>query len=426
MSLARREFLTRLVAGTALGSLAPGWSALAAGASPTAASRDGQAPRDARDTVLVVLELPGGNDGLNTVVPYEDDAYGRNRTTLRLKPSEVLKIDGQLGWHPCMSGFANLLREGRLAVIQGVGYPRPSGDHEASMRIWQTADPAGYAGAQTGWIGRAIDHAYTADDARSPALYLGETRLPFAFHARRAIVPGVSNLESLRLHDMPGAEAGRARQWMERASAEPRPQEPELLAFLRRSTTAACAASRRIEAVIQSPPASKAEYPRFQLANALRTVAQLIRGDRSIRLYFLEHGGGDIGGYDTHAGQRDNHAALVHQLSESVAAFAADLVADKTLDRVLLMTFSEFGRTVQENGRRGTDHGSAAPMFLVGSWVRGGLIGAHPNLTDLENGGQKFHTDFRRVYATVLDRWLGIDSQAVLGEKFAPVDVVQM
>ncbi len=141
--------------------------------------------------------------------------------------------------------------------------------------------------------------------------------------------------------------------------------------------------------------------------------------------YYVELAGGEIGGFDTHGGQADNHAALLHQFSEAVAAFMDDLKRDKLVDRVLLLTFSEFGRTVQENGRRGTDHGSAAPMFLVGGRVKGGLIGADPNLTDLENGGQKHHTDFRRVYATVLERWLGFDSQAVLGGRFEPVDVVR-
>ena len=135
-------------------------------------------------------------------------------------------------------------------------------------------------------------------------------------------------------------------------------------------------------------------------------------------------GGNEPGGFDTHANQRDNHGALLRQLSESVAAFVDDLKRDRLLDRVLLMTFSEFGRTVKENGRRGTDHGSAAPLFLAGGRVKGGLVGEHPNLTDLENGGQKFHTDFRRVYATALQRWLGFDSASVLGREFQPLDVL--
>jgi uncharacterized protein (DUF1501 family) len=136
-------------------------------------------------------------------------------------------------------------------------------------------------------------------------------------------------------------------------------------------------------------------------------------------------GGGGIGGFDNHANQLGNHCALLGQLAEAVSAFAHDLQRDKLLDRVLLMTFSEFGRTVKENGRRGTGHGAAAPVFLVGGKVKGGRVGPYPSLTDLDNGGLKFHTDFRQVYATVLDRWLGFDSQAVLGSRFEPLDVLK-
>ena len=168
-----------------------------------------------------------------------------------------------------------------------------------------------------------------------------------------------------------------------------------------------------------------ADYPPFGLARDLRTVAQLIRADIGIRIFFAELGGGGIGGFDNHANQLGNHCALLHQLAESVAAFIYDLQRDKQLDRVLLMTFSEFGRTVKENGRRGTDHGAAAPMFLAGGKVKGGLVGTHPSLTDLDKGALKMHTDFRRVYATVLDRWLGFESEAVLGGRFQPLDILK-
>jgi uncharacterized protein (DUF1501 family) len=198
------------------------------------------------------------------------------------------------------------------------------------------------------------------------------------------------------------------------------------LDFLSRSTLEAYAGSQRVEAVARAgTSAATAPYPPFQLAQMLKIVAQLIRAELGVRIYCTELGGNEPGGFDTHANQRDNHGALLRELSESVAAFVDDLERDKLLDRVLLMTFSEFGRTVKENGRRGTDHGSAAPLFLAGGKVKGGLIGAHPNLTDLENGGQKFHTDFRRVYATVLDRWLGFDSKSVLDEQFEPLDALR-
>ncbi|MCX7827030.1 MAG: DUF1501 domain-containing protein, partial [Verrucomicrobiae bacterium] len=171
-------------------------------------------------------------------------------------------------------------------------------------------------------------------------------------------------------------------------------------------------------------PTSK--YPPFQLAKTLQAIAQLIRADIGIRVFCAELGGGGIGGFDNHAGQAANHGALLRQLSESVAAFVDDLRRDKLLDRVLLMTFSEFGRTLAENGRRGTDHGAAQPIFLVGGRLKAGLIGAHPSLKPyaLDGGAPRVHTDFRRLYAAALDRWLGFDSRAILGQSFEPLDVL--
>jgi uncharacterized protein (DUF1501 family) len=198
-----------------------------------------------------------------------------------------------------------------------------------------------------------------------------------------------------------------------------------LLDFLRQCEMNAYDNSRRIEATAQTT-ASTAEYPPFGLAGHLRTVAQLIRADIGIRIFFVELGGGGIGGFDNHANQLGNHCALLYQLSESVAAFVHDLKRDKVLDRVLLMTFSEFGRTVKENGRRGTDHGAAAPVFLAGGKLKTGLVGSHPSLTDLDNGAAKFKIDFRRVYATVLDRWLGFESRTMLNRQFDPLDILHV
>jgi uncharacterized protein (DUF1501 family) len=167
------------------------------------------------------------------------------------------------------------------------------------------------------------------------------------------------------------------------------------------------------------------DYPNTPFGADLRIVAQLIEANVGLRIFSTDAGGGgDIGAFDNHAGQKDNHAALLRQLSQAVAAFVDDLNGRGLLDRVVLTTFSEFGRTIKENGRHGTDHGSAAPMLLVGGQVRPGLIGEHPSMTETENGGPKHHTDFRRVYAALLDDWLGIDSQLVLGEKFEPIKLL--
>jgi uncharacterized protein (DUF1501 family) len=410
-----------------LGSVAPDF--LIRSAIPAAARRND------RDTVLVVLQLTGGNDGLNTVVPYADDEYARNRTTLRLPASELHKIDSLLGFHPRMEAFLRLYKDGYLSIVQGVGCPNPDQDHDRAMRMWHTADPQ-QPGRQTGWLGRVVDRAWSLTEPDTRAIFVGLIDRPFALNAEDVIVPSVRSVESFREHvgwavpTIPrwysegSAGTAQGSQTRNTAFGVPHPTDNMLLQFMRRSTLDARAKSERIEAVVKEAGGST-DYPAFGLARDLRTVAQLIRADIGIRIFFTELGGGGIGGFDNHANQLGNHCALLHQLAESVAAFIYDLKRDKQLDRVLLMTFSEFGRTVKENGRRGTDHGAAAPLFLAGGRVKGGLMGPHPSLTDLDKGALKLHTDFRKVYATVLDRWLGFESEAVLGGRFESLDVLK-
>jgi uncharacterized protein (DUF1501 family) len=418
MSSSRREFLKSVVGTSALVSLAPlapsflMRTALAAPAN----NRD-------RDTVLVVLQLSGGNDGLNTVVPYADDAYGRGRRTLRLTAGEVHKIDSQLGFHPQLESLWKLYQEGHLSVVQGVGYADNDRSHEGAMRDWHTACP-GEAACQTGWVGRVIDAVTGPERVEPPGAFVGTIARPFAMNAERCVVPSIRAIEQwTRPEGVPPSRAaaseGKAAQSAQRPDAE---TGNPLLDYVSRSTAAAQAGTERVEQVLRQADAT-GQYPPMGLAASLKTVAQLIRADLGIRIFFTELGGGDIGGFDNHANQRDNHAALLAQLSESVTAFARDLQQAGRFDRVLLMTFSEFGRTLSENGRRGTGHGDAAPLFLVGGGVRGGLVGAHPSLTELDNDAPEFHTDFRRVYATVLEAWLGFDSSSVLPGTYEPLDV---
>ena len=372
-----------------------------------------------------MLQLGGGNDGLNTIVPFADNNYGRARRTLHLKPNELHKIDDQLGFHPAMQAAWQLYQEGLLGVVQGVGYPNPDQQHQRSMRIWQTAD-LDPAGCQTGWLGRGVERLHLRDETETPAVFVGHINQPFALNAEQAVIPTLHSLDDYTIQDVPVSGGGPAhRRQMAEAAELIRKGDNRLLDYVQRGVVNAYARSRQVELAAKASAAGD-DYPPFQLAAAFRTVAQLMRADLGIRVFYTELGGEEPGGFDNHANQRDNHASLLRQLSESLAAFVGDLRRDKLLDRVLLMTFSEFGRTVEENGRRGTDHGSAAPMFLVGGRVKGGLTGPHPSLTDLEKGGLKYHTDFRQVYATVLDRWLGIDSRAVLGGQFEPLDVLSV
>jgi uncharacterized protein (DUF1501 family) len=364
------------------------------------------------DNVLIVLQLSGGNDGLNTVVPYSDDAYARNRQTLRINAHEVHKLDAQLGFHPQMPEFKRLLDDGNLTIVQGVGYSGSDRNHDSALRDWHTAQP-GEIQCQTGWVGRFADAASQIDKTDVPGVLVSSIPKPFALNAERSVVPAIPTAEQWTRQ---GGSTGKE------ADGKAGSKANSLLELARSSTQAAGQLSQRVEAVLAKSHSS-AEYPRFTLAGQLKTVAQLIRANLGVRIYFTELGGGGIGGFDNHANQRDNHAALLRELSESIAALIDDLKKDGIHRRVVLMTFSEFGRTVSENGRRGTGHGAAAPVFLAGGGLRPGLFGDHPSLTDLDGDAPKHHTDFRQVYATMMDRWLGVDSQLVLGKKYTPLDV---
>ena len=399
----RRHFLRTLTGGSALLSLtpgAPGW--LVRAAAETRADRDG--------TVLVVLQLSGGNDGLNCVVPFTHDAYQRARPTLRLPAREVLRLTDELGLHPKLAGFKALYDAGHLAIVQGVGCPKLSREHDRAMRTWHVADPEP-DGRETGWVGRAADAwAARTGGIHTPALFVGGIARPFALNAARSILPVVRHAGEMRSRTEPPPPGER-----------PAPADRPLLAHVRRVAASARAQEARLRALAAEAGAGDRGYPDFALARDLRLVARLIRADLGTRIFYTELGGGGIGGFDNHANQKDNHAALLAQLAEAVAAFVRDLRRDGLLERVLLLTCSEFGRTLAENGRRGTGHGEAAPLFLTGGAVRGGLHGEHPSLTDLDNGALRHHVDFRRLYAGVLGDWLGLDAPALLAGDFPPL-----
>jgi len=412
--IARREFLSLSTKGSLLLSLAPGvpWLLL------RSTARGAEARR--RDRVLVVLQLSGGNDGLNSVVPFQDDAYARLRPTLRLKPGELHKLNPELGLHPRMSGFYRLFQEGRLAVVQGVGCPDQNRDHERAMRAWQTAVPEP-DGIDTGWLGRATDHLWKTSQPAPAGVYVGSITQPLAINAAKAIVPSIRGGREALLFGA-GADASRGVAG-EGSATLAKSEGSSLLRHIKLTMEQGRNANSRLEALSESVSA-RANYPEFGLAQDLRTIANLIRAEVGIRIFYVELGGGGIGGFDNHANQIGNHCALLEQLSESVVAFAADLSRDRLFDRVLLMTFSEFGRTAAENGRRGTDHGVAGPVFLAGGSLRGGIHGAHPSLTDLDAGALKHHTDFRSVYATLLQDWLQIPPEPILGSRFPRLQLV--
>ncbi len=357
-------------------------------------------------TILVVLEMAGGNDGLSTVVPHGDDEYYRLRRTTALKPGEVLPVGDGLGLHPRLVPLHRLWREGDLGIVLGVGYPQPNRSHFKSMDIWQAADPAGRR-VGTGWLGRALDHGGDALDAGPEgAVNVGE-ELPFALAARTNQAISFRRAEAYRW-------IGREKEQAAFEALNAATAGDHVLPWLHRKGADALASSVRVRrAVGRYRPG--AEYPRRgTLGRDLSLVAALIAGGLPTRIYTVK-----TGGFDTHTGQRARHDRLMEDLGAASAAFFDDLKAHGAADRVALVTFSEFGRRPKENGSGGTDHGTAGPCFVLGPGVTGGLYGRQPSLDHLDgNGDLVFTTDFRSLYATVLDRWLGVDPSPVLGKRY--------
>jgi uncharacterized protein (DUF1501 family) len=369
------------------------------------------------DRILVVVQLIGGNDGLNTVVPHGIDGYAKGRRVLRLPSGQVHKISKEIGLHPAMGGMAKLVEAGCLAVVQGVGYPNPDRSHFRSMEIWETARREEGAGAlETGWIGRTIDALPRSAGNDSPAFHVGGRGLPLALKARHSEAPSLESLEQYRLQLAGGAGDGRAmREALDQVARFDRPADDPLLGFMRRSTLTAYDSSRRLEEVAR-PTTGKSTYPNYGLARRLELIAQIVKAGFGARIFYTS-----LDGFDTHANQLGTHAALLSELSDSIAAFHRDLAASGQADRVALLTFSEFGRRVAENASGGTDHGAAAPVLIVGPVATAGLIGTHPSLDDLVDGDLKHHTDFRRVYSSLLDTWLGCPSTPIVGPGFDPL-----
>jgi uncharacterized protein (DUF1501 family) len=406
----RRDFLKSSVASSslvALGATVPGFIGRTAAAAPPS-NRPG-----ARDTVLVVIQLTGGNDGLNTVIPFRDEHYTQLRPTLHQPAAQIRRINNDIGLHPSLSGLADLLQQRALCVVQGVGYPNPNQSHFRSMDIWQSASTA--RNVNDGWIGRALR---SVPGASSFHLAGNNEAAPLALAGAPVRVPTISSLQDYQLQvaAVSGADARRQRQLIENA-ATPASDQASLLGFVHRTAANTYASSRRLQEVGRNYQ-PRVPYPNTELGNHLRLAAQLIDAGLGARLFYVA-----IDGFDTHAAQAQIHANLLTQLGGAISAFYRDLAARGHQDRILLMTFSEFGRRARENGSHGTDHGSAAPMFLVGGRVRAGLVGAHPSLTELDAGNLRHHTDFRQVYAAILDRWLGVPSRQVLGQEFRPADV---
>jgi len=402
----RREFL--LTAGKGIGLLAFSRFAPSFLVQSTLAA----APAPEKDrSVLVLVQLAGGNDGLNTLIPFEDADYYRLRPTLGLAKDKVLRVSDTLGLHPSCTAMHGLLQEGKLGIVQNVGYPNPNRSHFRSTEIWETASRSDEI-AETGWIGRYLDNACAGMPAGShdPVAVHISNGVPQSFlseheHPTFGLLPGAGNRR----------ENEETRKLLEQMVGQPSEgHESDNASFLKHTLMDALVTEQKVQRVLGDyRPGTGVNYPGNPFAASLRNVAALIAAGLPTRVYFVS-----LGGFDTHSNQVTQQANLLTQLSDGLAAFQKDLEAHQLGGQVLTMTFSEFGRRPSENESHGTDHGTAAPLFVMGSGIKGGLHGTAPSLKLARNQDLSFSTDFRQVYATALDAWLNCPSEPILGGKF--------
>lgn len=422
----RRQFLRTGVLGGAMAWTLPAFiektffaldAAAADSALQVATGKDGP--------ILVILQMAGGNDGLNMVVPYADDAYYRARPRIGIAAGNVLKVDDHIGLHPRLKTLRGFYDEGRLGVIQGVGYPNPNRSHFRSTDILQTATDSNKF-ANKGWLANYFDSCCKGEDPVVGVSIGAETPLSFSGSSGAGITltrpdqfrfisndpaTGEAFADMTSFSDNSGGS-------VQSLSGDKAQADGNTLDFVRRTALDARISSDRILEITRKSKAPVA-YPGNRLANDLNLVARLIAGGLPTRVYYVSQGG-----YDTHSGQSGTHERLLGELDASLGAFVADLKTQGNLDRVTIMTFSEFGRRVAENASGGTDHGAAAPMFVLGGKVKAGLHGSQPSLTQLGDGDLIYTVDFRSVYATMLDKWLHAPSEAVLGRKFPTLGFV--
>ena len=434
----RRDFLRTTVLGGSLAWTVPAFlSNTFAALQADAADKATQAVTGKDSPILVVLQLAGGNDGLNTVVPYSNDYYRKARPKIGLADKQMLKINDDIAFNSSLAGFKELYDQGQLSVIQGVGYPNPNRSHFRSTEIWQTASDSEKFD-RYGWLGRYFDNTCSGCDP-TVAVNIGR-QMPQALAAKTPMGVSLDNPQNYRFISSEKVKKGemsateesyrKLNQLDEEMSENPgaviesisgrTPKNMSPLDFLERTALDAQVSSDKIREIASKGP-STGDYPASQLGGALKLVAKLIGGGLPTRIFYASQGG-----YDTHVNQAGAHDRLLKDLGDSVRAFVQDMKSQGNMSRVMVMTFSEFGRRVNENASSGTDHGAAAPLFIIGEKVHAGLLGKYPSLApgDLFQGDLKYSVDFRSVYAGILEGWLKTKSAPILGRKFEPLVLV--
>lgn len=364
---------------------------------------------------MSLFQFSGGNDGMSTIVPHGFDEYYKSRPKLSIPKNQVLKLNDQVGIVESAKPFKQMYDDGNATIIQGVGYPNPNRSHFVSMDYWHTGVNAGPVPA-TGWIGRTMDQIDPDGDQTRSILHIGTSR-NLAVEGRRH--RPISFREAKNFGWAGPKDGEKAFEQMIRDSKK----DAGPLSFIRRTAVDAVAASKQIRMAVHDykTPVEWPVGPRGPTVASrdLRTVAALINSDFPARVCYVSQGG-----YDTHFGQKNSHPGLMAEWSQAAKAFHDDLVRLKQDHRVLMLTFSEFGRRVKENFSQGTDHGVAGPVFLYGSPVKGDIVGEHPSLTELDNGDLKSAIDFRSIYAGIARDWMGVDPAKVVEEKVEPLGFI--
>ncbi len=395
-----------------------------------AAKTQGLLAQQSDDRILIVCELAGGVDGLNTVVPYTNDIYYQERPRLSIPSGQVLQLDDTLGFHPAMVGLKDLYDSGRMTIVQGVGYPNPNRSHFRSRDIWHTAEPGSVA--TDGWLANYFDSVGTSGSLLGMNVGGG---VPKAMISSEGSSPSIQSIETYKLETDPfhPEDSSNKNAAFQQILAQPQ-NKYDLQQYV--TQTALDATLTSIELLEGQNRYTEiggglVEYPAGAFAQNLKTIAQIIAADLGVRVFYVT-----IGGFDTHAEQSDpdanttgTHADLLEAVSSGLKILYDDLTNMGVSEQTLIMTFSEFGRRLSENASVGTDHGTANQMFLIGDSVKPGFFGEHPSLApqDLDPiGDMVFTRDFRDVYATALESWLGTDSSAVLGSQFEILDLIDV
>ncbi|WP_288426558.1 DUF1501 domain-containing protein [uncultured Spirosoma sp.] len=361
--------------------------------------------------ILVIVQLSGGNDGLNTVVPYRNDIYYRERPTIAIPTDKVVPLTDEIGLHPAMQPLRALYDDGLLTVINNVGYPNPDRSHFRSMDIWQTGSDANQY-KTSGWVGRYLDAACTGT-ARQPFRTI-EVDDTLSLAMKGESLNGIALLDPKKLYKQ-------TRSKLVTGLSHEHPDDNQSVAYLYKTLAETVSTADYVfDKTAQKPSSAGTTYPNHELGNRLHTVSQLIQSGIGTSVYYVS-----ISGFDTHINQPGQQARLLGQYAEAVSAFMTDLKAAGRQNDVLLMTFSEFGRRVKQNASNGTDHGTASNVFLLGGGLPGrGVLNEAPNLSNLTDGDLNYTVDFRQIYATLLRDYLGADDMAVLGRSFEPLKLV--